>query len=197
MGTSVSQRSPRSGRTGVNWSAVSVAYRSDNIPIERVVKEVWRAAQSDAESSWANLLQASAVLGCRDISIESGSAQEAMSAAVQMIARDGSSSIAADIAKRAIVQSFGSESREIGFAESLFAEATNYLVSRDLAGLVGTSDRTGSVTSASEFKRQIVQSVRDQVNTLVQGGVAPARQDMAAWRGFVRETIESLSSTSQ
>ena len=52
MGTSVSQASPST----TNWLAVALAYVHDAIPVDRLVQELWRAAQSEPAADWGALL---------------------------------------------------------------------------------------------------------------------------------------------
>lgn len=51
MGTSVSRRSPETP----SWRAVRATYQTD-LPIERVAREVWRAASTDPSAAWVDRL---------------------------------------------------------------------------------------------------------------------------------------------
>lgn len=160
------------------------------MPINRVVQELWRAAQSQPDADWGTFLAAPVIGRCLDLAAESSSATEALSLVTREIIRSRSSSLATDIAKRAIVQSFLAADRIRGFTESLFGEATSYLVSRDLAGYVGSMGRNKTVADAIVFKEavraQVVQVVREGVPPSVGGGEE-------AWRQFVTLTIERLA----
>lgn len=60
MGTSVSQSSPSTPR----WQATQATYSSPEIPIERTVQEIWRAADSQVEENLARDLQAPIIAEC-------------------------------------------------------------------------------------------------------------------------------------
>ncbi len=184
MGTSISQGSPR----GVSWSAVAATYRSSTVPIGRVVKEIWRAARSDPQANWQNLLANRGVLICLRVALSSGSAGEAVQVASREIARERASSLAADIAKRAVVKSFGHEDRAVAFAQALFVETSNYLVSRDLSGYVGPAERNPTVSAAISFKERIAKHIEQSVRE-----VGRPSAEAGAWQEFLQRTVDRLS----
>lgn len=184
MGTSVSQGSPRT----VPWSAVSAAYRSSNVSIERVITEVWRAAKSAEDSNWESLLGAPAVTICLRTAVTSTTPLDALHTATRQISQERVSSLAADIAKRAIVKCFSHTDRASGFAQELFVETTNYLVSRDLSSSVSPSARNTSVSQAIAFKEEIARRV---LSTVREAGSPTVEPD--AWRAFLRRVVRQLS----
>ena len=187
MGTSVSQAS----RNSTNWSAVRATYRSEAIPVDQVVREVWRAAQADSDQDWREMLSTPIVASCLNITLESGSASQAVNAAAKEIAYGEGGSIAAELAKRAVVQSFGGANRAQVFSQAVLAEATDYLVSRDLSGYVGTVGRNKSVQDSIAFKDLIRQRVAEVVSR-----VGPPRTaDAGEWSNYVRLAIRQLSGT--
>ena len=133
MGTSASQASPRSGPSATSWAAVAAGYRSPEVPIDRVVKEIWRAAQSGEEANWRVLLKSAGVRLCFDTASTAESPEQALATATREISRSRQSSIAVDVAKRALVQGF-SVSGDVrrGFVEALFGQVTSYLISEIL-----------------------------------------------------------------
>jgi hypothetical protein len=115
------------------------------------------------------------------------SPEEALRAASRHISQERVSSLAADIAKRAVVRSFSHEDRASGFARELLVETSNYLVSRDLSGSISPNSRNNSVSQAIAFKEQISQRVSDAVREAGSPGTEPA-----AWTAFLHRAIEQL-----
>jgi hypothetical protein len=184
VGTSSSQGSPRN----VNWGAVGAAYRSPLISVERVVQELWRAARSDSSADWQHLLGEPAVRLCLRATLESDTPQEALRKASHEIARERASSLAAEIAKRAVVKSFAEGDRATAFAQALFNETTRYLVSRDLAGLVGLGGRTQTTSDAIAFKDRILQRVAGTVGEVGGQGV-----NLRNWESFLKKVVDRLA----
>src|SRR5947207_5805508 len=114
MGTSVSQASPST----TNWLAVALAYVHDAIPVDRLVQELWRAAQSEPAADWGALLSEPIIAACKDIAVRSENPARAGSLAAREIVRRHASSLAADIAQRAVVQSYATEDRAQGFTQA-------------------------------------------------------------------------------
>jgi hypothetical protein len=186
MGTSVSHPSPATR----NWAAVAAAYRRPDVPEERVVQEVWRAAQSDPDANWADLLSAPIVPACLEIALASGSPAAAVRDTAREIARTGQSSIAADIAKRAVVRSFGADDRRQAFVAAVFGEATSYLVSRDLPDHIGDAGRNRTVGEGVAFK----EGLRARAERAVRELPAPAAARQGdAWPRFVGEAVRALA----
>ena len=182
MGTSVSQGSPRTA----SWSAVAAGYRDSSIPIRRVVTEIWRAAQSEADANWRSLISSPIVAACLEIAVESANPGTALTSAAREIARTRQSSLAAELAKRAIVQSFAAIDRaQQAFAESMFVETTDYLVARDLPEYVGESGRNQTVGEAIEFKNR----VRETVAEVVRSGDSPVPQTSRTWEPFADQNV--------
>jgi hypothetical protein len=183
VGTSVSQGSPRT----LNWAVVSAAYRDPRVDLTRVVKELWRAAQSDPAANWAELLASPAVSICLDAALRSESAQSAIREATLNIAKERAGSIAAEIGKRAIVRSFSAHDRSAAFAAEVFGEASNYLVSRDLCAAFGSTDRFSSTSRMIAFK----DALKERVHRIVrEAGAAPS---VESWVTFSRQVISRLS----
>lgn len=186
MGTSISQGSPATP----NWRAVAAGYRSGNIRPERVVRELWRAAQSDAEFDWAELLATPIIFTCLHVAVESEGAAQAASRAAREIVLSRQISLATDVARRAVVQSFNAEDRAQGFAEALFAEASSYLVSRDLPAFVGRGGRCRTVGDSVGFK----ETMRERVTDVVRGlGPPPRDGAQEAWQRYVALALEELT----
>jgi len=183
MGTSVSHRSPRT----VSWAAVSAAYRASNVGIDRVVAELWRAARSEPSSNWESLLAGPAVTICLRSALANAGPEGALRAASRQISQELVSSLAADIAKRAVVKSFSHEDKASGFARELLVEASNYLVARDLSGAISPNSRNTTVSQAIAFKERISQ----RVSAAVHDAGSPSSES-AAWTDFLHRAIERL-----
>jgi hypothetical protein len=99
----------------------------------------------------------------------------------------GSPTLALEIAKRAAVQSVGASDRTSAFVQNLFAEASNYIVSRDLPGNVGLGNRTVDVSQAVALKSDLVQRTKDAVSA-----IATARAS-ARWSEVAGQIVKKLS----
>jgi hypothetical protein len=186
MGTSVSQRSPSTRP----WRAVQAAYTSSEVPVERVVQEIWRAATSQPEESLPADLSAAIVAECLKITMTASSRAEAVQEAARAVAFSEESSLAADIAQRAVARSFSVPgSRPAAFTRAIFAEAGDYLVSRDLPGLVGASERMKTLDDAIAFKDRIREEIVEVVEVveLPDGIDAPAK-----WSEYVEQVVDRL-----
>jgi len=159
--------------------------RDERVPIDRVVREIWRAARRDEEANWLQMLQAPLIDTCRSIAEQSGTAIEALGAANSTIAAASDITFATEIAKRALVKSFQFEDRSQGFVEAVFAEATNYLLSRDLAGLIGSSSRCATISDAARFKSEVLSAVRSDVREVL--------GDTAEWSVMIDRTLQHLA----
>jgi len=191
MGTSVSHRSPPTS----NWKSVAAAYTSSRIPIDRAIKEIWRAATNQPSGDLAKDLSKPIISKCLNIALSATTAQRAFQESSKHIALSGQSSLAADIAQRAVVKSSGARiDRTAAFVQSLFSEAADYLVSRDISGFIGIGDRLNSVTDSIIFKDK----VRTRVAQIVRGIPRPSRlqDDPVNWKKYV-ETVISVLKKSQ
>ncbi len=188
MGTSVSHRSPDTH----NWRAVAASYLSENLTVDRINQEIWRAATNQPLGNLPLSLADPIIAHCLKTAIASSSAQEAIYNVSRLIAESGEASLATDIARRAAVASFVEPgNRRMNFVKSLFSEAVDYLVSRDLSGYVGQGERIKNVSSAIVFKGNI----KKQVETIINNNPAP--EDVEAspnkWKTYVMSQIEILT----
>lgn len=191
MGTSVNQRSPSTP----NWEAAFIAYETDILPVDRAVQEIWRAATNQPEGNLGVDLGAPIVAECLRIAERANSREQAVQEARRTVALSGQTSLAADIAQRAVTQSFAKpQDRTAAFAESLFAEAGNYLVSRDLPGYVGPEGRTKTVSEAIRFKN----TIRERTAAVVNEVPRPTglSSNASLWRTFVNDVMDRLTGRS-
>lgn len=188
MGTSVNQRSPSTP----NWNAALLAYETDVIPIERAVQEIWRAATNQPEGNLGVDLGTPVIAECLRIAERSTSREQAVLEARRAIALSGQTSLAADIAQRAVVQTFAKpQDRTSAFTESLFAEAGNYLVSRDLPGHIGPKGRANTISQAIGLKN----AVQERIAAVVSETPRPTglSSSSALWRTFVNNVVTRLT----
>lgn len=185
MGTSVNQRSPDT----TNWRIVQRAYEDPNVPAERALREIWRAATNQEQGDLAAQLGEPAIAAFAGIAANASSPAEASREAGRLIAETKCASLAADIARRAAVQSAGRENASEAFSQQLFAEATNYLVSRDLPGHIGANDRLDSASAAREFRQRLTSTAARAALT----SPGPAEYAGPAWTQYVRTVLEGIS----
>jgi hypothetical protein len=183
MGTSVNQSSPRTLR----WSAAQAGYRSDQIPVPRVVTEVWRAALNQPTGDMAQLLSQPIVARLGVLASEAESAPSLSRDMARVLAETKKSTLGTEIARRAALQCIEARDRMSKYAERLLAEATAYLVCRDLPGFVG-SGRTRTVADSMEFKKQIMNHVADVAGRARRPKTLTAR----SWARYVKRVMKLL-----
>jgi len=188
MGTSVSHHSPDTH----NWRAVAASYLSKDFTIERINQEIWRAATNQPAGNLPMSLAEPIIADCLKTVMSSSSAQEAAHAVSKLVAVSGEANLATDIARRAAVTSFLEPGdRRMNFIRSLFSEAVNYLVSRDLPGYVGLSDRIRDVSSSIIFKRDIKKRVENIIDK------NPAQEyietDSDSWKTYIVSQTRNLT----
>lgn len=188
MGTSVSQRSPSTP----NWDAALTAYETDVIPLNRAVQEIWRAATNQPEGNLGIDLGIPIVAECLRIAESANSREQAVKEARRAIALSGQTSLAADIAQRAVTQTFARpQDRTTAFASSLFAEAGNYLVSRDLPGYIGPEGRAKTIGQALRLKGAIQERIVAVVNETPRPTGLSSSSTL--WRTFVNDVVTRLT----
>jgi hypothetical protein len=186
VGTSVSQSSPS---TPI-WQAAQTTYYSPEIPIERTVKELWRAADSEADENLARDLQAPIVAECLRITLASSTRTEAVRNVARMVASSDESSLAAEIARRAAARSFSGAGSSAGaFAKAVFADAGDYLASRDLPGFVGINEKLLKVSDLMSLKKDI----RDHIAEMVEDVELPEEANIVeGWSEYAGRVINTL-----
>ena len=183
MGTSVNQPSPRT----LNWTAAQAGYRDPAIPIERVASEIWRAALNQETGNIAQLIGQPVIASLGDLAARAQTAADVSRSTALAIARSKQSSLGTDIARRAAIQCIGSADRFAAYTERVFAEATAYLISRDLPGFVGMG-RVRNVSDSMELKTAVV----SHVTSVVRGVQRPTSPDPRSWSTFVNTVTQRL-----
>jgi len=183
MGTSTSHPSPRT----TSWRAVSAAYRSQTQNAERIARLIWRASHLAGGLGLEKQLAKPIIARCLELSLTSESPEVGARAVSKEIAVTGQTGIGAELARRALGQSYHFDDRKKGFAKSLIAEATNFLISRDLPMMLGKSDRLRSVSDITFLKAEILTHVRSIVEQVSPIPIAPNN-----WQEFIAKVCRRL-----
>jgi len=188
VGTSKSQPSPRTP----NWRAAQLAYADPSVTIERAVQEIWRAAGNQPSGDLTQLLGEPAIAECLAVATAARDREGAVDAVSRHIAALGKASLGLVIAQRAVTQSYGKPDPVAAFTSSLFGEAGNYLVSRDLPGFVGPEGRAKTPREAIALKAEI----RDRVTERAAEIKPPRRAALVDdWSDYVAKVVDHLRGT--
>jgi hypothetical protein len=188
MGTSTNQRSPRTS----NWKAVETAYTHPGTTIQRTAQEIWRAASNEPDGGLVRTLSSPGIAQCLEAVQTSRSGTDAAQQVRRLLALSGQASLAGEIAQRAAVIAHGiKDDRTSAFVRSLFSEASNYLVSRDLPGFVGLADKVRTVQNATAFKSSIIQEVSNKVDAVPKpsGRLSSPK----TWQKYVNNIVDHLT----
>ena len=186
MGTSVNQRSPNTPP----WILAQDVYTDPNMPIEAALREIWRAASNETETNLMSFLVKPEVHEFAELAISVSSHAEAFHETSRLISDKKVASLVADIARRAVIQSAGVENPREQFFQRLFAEATNYLVSRDLPGYIRPGGKIQNVTDARRF----TQAMMDNAAAAVRRTPQPDTIASDTWPGYVRSVVQTIRS---
>jgi hypothetical protein len=148
---------------------------------------VWRAALNQEVGNIARLLAEPIVAQLCDVASSAASVAEVSRATALAIVQSKSSSLAADIARRAAIQCVGTKDRMAAFTERLFAETTGYLVSRDLPGFVGNGP-VRTVVESTEYKNALIEHVAGLTRAIK----PPASMDARVWSKYVDRVVQRL-----
>lgn len=190
MGTSTNQRSPRTP----NWKAVEVTYTHPGATVQRTAQEIWRAAANEPDGGLISTLSNPIIAQCVDVVQKSQSATDAAQKVRRLLALSGQSSLAGEIAQRASIIAHETKgNRTNAFVRSLFSEASNYLVSRDLPGFVGLADKVRTVQNAAVLKSAIMKEVSSNVDTVPKpsGKLSNPR----TWQKYIKSVVNHLTGT--
>jgi len=182
MGTSVSQPSPRT----TNWSPVHAAYRSKDIPEQRVIKEIWRAFDNEPTPISATL-KAEVFYDCYKTIGEAQDMRAAIRQFDALLLEKKHNSIIAEFSKRAIPAAFYTDDRMGSWKASLFVQVTDYIISRDISGFVGEGNRNRTIGDVIKFKDLIAESVSIIVRS--DQGMINSKRD---WNTFVERIVRRL-----
>lgn len=183
MGTSMSHPSLPT----LSWRSVNASYDDSRIPPERVAREIWRAAKQTPDADVFGGLTSQAVYSAFVIAQTATEPLEAHRRCNAMISESKSASLLMEVAKRAVVQSVGKKDQASEFVSNLFREATNYFVSRDLPGHLG-SERVKNVQAMIGFKSELIRKVGESIEKLEQ-----TPKNHKEWSTLVTRITEVLS----
>ena len=181
MGTSVNQASPKTS----GWRAVSVCYVQE-IPIERTVTEIWRAA-SKQDNSLFEQLGSRLVSECVKASSQDLN-QRSLAATIQQLNTLKQNSLVGEFAKRALAIRALVGSTQESLATILFRQLTSYFISRDIPGFVGPGYRCKTTAEVTKFKDQLTKAVAAKV------GQIERRENLSSkpWNEAYRIILENL-----
>ncbi|MCX6992870.1 MAG: hypothetical protein NT011_06975 [Kiritimatiellaeota bacterium] len=183
MGTSVNHPSPKT----TSWRAASLGYQCDDIPADRVAKEIWRAATTQ-DFSMPSAIASQTVFRCHEILKSAKSISDAIQRVTADLVETKNNSIIAEFAKRAIPAAFSTPDHAREWRARFFGQLTDYLVSRDIPGYVGENYRSKSIREATTFKTELVKKVTSTVR-----GIELEPSDFTSWQEFVRISTDTLS----
>jgi hypothetical protein len=185
MGTSVNQASPKT----TNWQLAQNAYDDASLSISWALREVWRAAGNQPDGGDLAAQLAMPIIG--EFAAFAGrttSPAEASREISRFVSDNKVASLAADIARRAAMQSAGKENAQAVFRERLFAEATSYLVSRDIPGHVSPTGRLQTISDVRAFKAQMM----DAAMTAVRNAPQPTSSQGDEWSRYVTFVVGNM-----
>ena len=186
MGTSISQASPRTE----SWEILRKLYVDAEIPVDRVVTELWRADRRE-EKSICEQLANDAILSIFNIVQESHDASKVMSEIASRAFEWDSPCLSIEIASRAAIQSALTANPREQFIANVFSEAANYIVSRDLAGLVGTGTRNHNIPQGLDFKQQLLTFTHQKAAEYINEHSYPS--DLSSWKKMVSGIVYELA----
>lgn len=179
MGTSISQPSPDNN----NWRPVKLGYKNEKIPLNRVVKEIWRASENQ-EKPLSKEINSDLIFKCHQFVSQSPNAREALKSFRQEVILSKQNSIVAEFAKRAIPAAYQAQDTTKQWRSAFFSELTGYIVSRDASGYVGKEYRNKSVTELNKFKSEI----RMETSRIIDS-IKMEPKTLNDWKSFVNTAI--------
>lgn len=187
MGTSISQRSPRT----IKWKPTDATLGSHAVPVERQSTELWRAALSDREGKLANELSSALVTRAMSLAESTSSPIDAQERFDEALQRSRDTSLVSALARRALVRAVATQSGASGFAQELLAETVDYFAARDLPSLAGSVGRLVTSTASIELKRELRKLAKQKVQDVI--GVV--RPDDSSWPTQLRTLLSRLTGT--
>jgi hypothetical protein len=127
---------------------------------------------------------------CLRITLASSTRTEAVRNVTRAVASSDQSSLAAEIARRAAARSFSeSGSSAVAFAKAVFADAGDYLASRDLPGFVGISEKVSRVSDLMALKA----SIRERITEVVEDVELPEGANVVeGWSDYAARIVDNL-----
>jgi len=184
MGTSISHPSPNNN----NWRPVKIGYKNKKIPLERVIKEIWRASENQ-DKPLSKEINSDIIFKCHQLVSKSPNAREALKSFRQELILSKQNSIVAEFARRAIPAAYLSKDASKQWRSAFFSELTGYIVSRDASGYVGKEYRNKTVTELNMFKNEI----RIETSRIIDS-IKIEPKNINDWKSFVNTAITNTKS---
>lgn len=182
MGTSSSHASPKTR----NWKAVSQGYVYSDIPIDRIISEIWSAAENQ-QKPLSRMLVSDVIYRCQEAIKKSENISQAYQNVEKEILSSKQNSIIAEFAKRAIPVAFKSKEQVREWRAVFFSEVTNYLVSRDISGYVGKNFRNKTIGEMVRFKESIKNTVVEITKRVKIDPVSSSQ-----WKQYIHDAISEI-----
>jgi hypothetical protein len=136
----------------------------------------------------ANDIGAPIVAKCFGITLTALSPEIINEKITREIALSGESSLAAEIARRAVITSCKKEENRAGqFVIWLFTYAMDYLISQDISGYIGCGKRISNVSGVIELKKDIIQKINNVIEQSPRAG--PLEQNPKQWKAYINSII--------
>ena len=184
MGTSRNDRSPDIPP----WKpALAILGRRD-IPQERQLSEVWRAAQADRGARLLDAFSHPLLLEACRLVAERAPLRQTLDRFDEARQRGNYAGLAVELCSRALARSAARAEGAIGFVGELFGEATAYYLSRDLPSFVASENRVATNSEAIQLKRSLTKAA-----SLIAQGQGEPPLDREAWAQHVQRVLHGLT----
>jgi len=182
MGTSISQPSPDNS----NWRRVFACYQDSNLPIKRIVNEIWKASENEA-TSISSMMKTKDLYNCYKIVDTAQSLEKATEMFNAALLKDINNSVVVEFAKRALSISYQYKSPSQEWKKIVFSEITKYFASRDTSGFLNNNNRNKNINELIKFKHEISNNVINVV------GLGKENiKTLEDWVSFVDSSIKKL-----
>jgi hypothetical protein len=183
MGTSKNVRSPDIPP----WKPFLAVVGRPDIPAQRQVMELWRAAYADRGPRLEDdFSQKSLALAC-ELAATRRNVQTALREYDAANQRERRAGLGIELGRRALARAVAGGTGAAGFAADFFGDASSYYASRDLPSFIGAAGRVQDTSSAIELKNSISRVTREQVST-----IGTPRTDADGWAAFVKAALTIL-----
>ena len=156
----------------------------EGVPPSSQQEWLWRAALAEKGAGLAAEL--TTPLFAKAVSLADRPLAEALPAFDRSIRESRTTTLFADLARRALVRAVVTKGGGDAFGPELFAEATGYFASRDLPSIVGGQDRVETAKGSLALKAALRSEALDRVGQVT----ADPRAD---WAGYVSGALAALS----
>lgn len=180
MGTSRSHPSPKIPE----WQVPREMLGRDGVPPASLQQWLWRAALAEKGAGLGAEL--TALPFAEAVSLADRPLAEALPLFDRLVRESRTTTLFADLARRALARAVVAKGGGDAFGPELFAEATGYFAARDLPSVVGAQGRVQTAKDSLALKAEL----RGEALTRVGEVRANPRAD---WAGYVSGALEALS----